>query len=389
MEDKAKIETMRSLKWFLLGRFLLTVLCIYAAEQMLGLFYDYGLFPAITNFLARQKIYITAARDTGNITIQALFYVIASFLPDGIANLLRQSAERGLGSSFRIMVASSAYEGGWGIAVRFVLILVFLLIVFASVLPYLAGALYYCRGVAGKVNELMEEEKERQLAYDRERNLLLSDIAHDIRTPLTTLCSYSKALTDGVADAAKQREYLQIIYRKSMQMNELLTLLFEYVKMGSDGFTLHIRTEDLGDMLRESVASLYADFERAGIALRVEIPETPAPCDMDKLQMTRAVTNLLTNAVRYGGAGGHVLVGLADDTITVADDGLQIDEELAGRIFEPFTRGDKARSTDGGSGLGLSIAHRIVALHGGELKLNRAYGHGYTKAFQIVLEKTD
>ena len=73
-----------------------------------------------------------------------------------------------------------------------------------------------------KVNELIEAEKEQQLAYDRQRNLLLSDIAHDIKTPITTLCSYSKALSDGVVQGEKRQEYLDAIYAKSMRMGELI-----------------------------------------------------------------------------------------------------------------------------------------------------------------------
>ena len=80
---------------------------------------------------------------------------------------------------------------------------------------------------------------------------------------------------------------------------------------------------------------------------------------------------------------------LADGKITVADDGMEIDAAFAQHIFEPFTRGDKARSTKGGSGLGLSIAAKIVEMHGGELKLDCDYGQGYTKAFQIVLKMAE
>ena len=389
MENREKIEAMSSLKWFLLVRFFLTVLCVYAAEQLLGFFWDYGIFPAIAAFLERQQIFITTAGSVNNITIQMLLYLLTAFWPDGIAKQLRGLAGRGLADSFHIVVSASAYEGVSGAMLRFAVAAVVLALLLVRTLPYLAGALYYCRSVAGKVDGLMEKEKERQLACDRERNLLLSDIAHDIRTPLATLCSYSRALADGVADGEKQRAYLEVIYRKSMQMNELLTLLFEYVKLGSDGFALHRETEDLGDILREIAAVMYADFERVGITLDVEIPETPQPGSVDRLQMTRAVTNLLANAIRYGREGGRVFFGLEDGTITVADDGLPIDEELAGRIFEPFARGDRARSADGGSGLGLSIAQRIAALHGGELRLDRAYGHGFTKAFQIVLAKED
>ena len=108
-------------------------------------------------------------------------------------------------------------------------------------------------------------------------------------------------------------------------------------------------------------------------------------CQLDPVQMTRAITNLLNNAIRYGKDGGRVLVRLEDYVITVADDGMEIDREFAEHIFEPFSRADKARSTAGGSGLGLSIAYKIVQMHGGELRLRLDYGQGYTKAFQILL----
>ena len=293
-----------------------------------------------------------------------------------------------MGNSLQIAVDSPLFTGRWGIVLRLLIITLFLVLLFVSILPYLAGAFYYCRIVTNKVNELMEEEKEQQLAYDRRRNLLLSDIAHDIKTPITTLCSYSKALSDDVVQGKKKQEYLDAIYSKSMRMSELITLLFEYVKMDSSGFRLHKEDGDLGEILRESVAMLYPDFEDRKMELRVDIPETPMPYNADKIQMARAVTNLLTNAVRYGREGGKTLVRLDEYTITVADDGMEIEKEFAEHIFEPFSRADKARSTKGGSGLGLSIASKIVEMHGGKLKLNCEYGHGYTKAFQIELHKT-
>lgn len=107
------------------------------------------------------------------------------------------------------------------------------------------------------------------------------------------------------------------------------------------------------------------------------------PCLVDKVHMTRAITNLLHNAVRYGKEGGKALVRLEDYCFTVADDGMAIDREFAEHIFEPFSRADKARCTTGGSGLGLSIAHKIVQMHNGELCVKLDYGQGYTKAFQI------
>ena len=103
--------------------------------------------------------------------------------------------------------------------------------------------------------------------------------------------------------------------------------------------------------------------------------------------MGRAVTNLLTNAIRYGRQGGKVLIQLEEGVLTVADDGMEIEPEFAEHIFEPFSRADKARSTKGGSGLGLSISAKVVQMHGGSLELHTDYGKGYTKAFMIRLQE--
>ena len=385
MAGGSTIEEKKSLKWFLIKRFLVTMLFIFVSEQLLGVFYNQIILPGMSLLLKSQQISITASGNPILLLVQMLLYLLASFLPGGFGVYVQHSISSQMGNSLRIAVDSPLFTGEWGVVLRLLIITLFLVLIFVSILPYLVGAFYYYRVVTKRVNKLMEEEKVQQLAYDRQRNLLLSDIAHDIKTPITTLCSYSKALSDDVVQGEKRQEYLDAIYNKSIRMSELITLLFEYVKMDSSGFELHKEDGDLGEILRECLAALYPDFEDRKMELRVEIPETAVPCNMDKVQMARAITNLLTNAVRYGREEGKALVRLEEYTITVADDGMEIDREFAEHIFEPFSRADKARSTKGGSGLGLSIASKIVQMHGGELKLDCDYGHGYTKAFQIFL----
>lgn len=385
MGNSNKAEEKKSLKWFLIQKFMLVMIFIFISEQIIGIFYNNILIPRISQLLARQQISVTADGNPAILILHMLFYVLASFLPNGISEYAQSLIGGKMEGSLQIAVDSPWFVGKWGIVFRLMIICMFLVLIFITVIPYLVGAFCYYRVVTKKVNELIEAEKEQQLAYDRQRNLLLSDIAHDIKTPITTLCSYSKALSDGVVQGEKRQEYLDAIYAKSMRMGELITLLFEYVKMDSSGFCLHKEEGDLGELLRECTALLYADFEDRRIALQVEIPDTPAPYNMDKIQMARAFTNLLTNAVRYGREGGSTLVRLEGYTVTVADDGMEIDREFAAHIFEPFSRADKARSTKGGSGLGLSIASKIVEMHGGELELDCDYGNGYTKAFRMML----
>lgn len=385
MEGGNRAEDKKSLKWFLIKRFLVVMLFILISEELIGIFYDNVVIPWVSLMLKSQHISVTSSGSPFILILQLLLYVLASFLPDGISAYVQLMISSHAGDSLQLAVDVPAAGERLGVLLRLVVIMLFLILIFVSLLPYLIGAFYYYRVVTKKVNELIAAEKEQQLAYDRQRNLLLSDIAHDIKTPITTLCSYSKALSDEVVQGEKRREYLDAIYNKSMRMSELITLLFEYVKMDSSGFELHREECDLGELLRESAAVLYTDFEDRGIELRIEVPEEPVPYSVDKVQMARAITNLLTNAIRYGREGGRTFVGLEAYTITVADDGMEIDTAFAQHIFEPFARGDKARSTKGGSGLGLSIAAKIVEMHGGELKLDCDYGQGYTKAFQIVL----
>lgn len=385
MDNRKKDGAAKSLKWFLIRRFFIIMFLIYVSEELLGIFYD-KLSIGISMFLSDWHISISAGGNPVSFVLQALLYSLTTLLPSTVAGYVQGTIGQWMGNSMRIAVTSPLFVGKWGIVLRLIVITVLFVMLLISLLPWILGAFYYYWVVTKQVNELIKEEKEKQLISDQKRNLLLSDIAHDIKTPLTTLCGYSKALYDGVVDEEKQREYLEAIHTKSMRMNELLTLLFEYVTMDSSGFVLHREEKEVGELLRECVAALYTDFEENHMTLDIDIPEKAMSCQLDPVQMTRAITNLLNNAIRYGKDGGRVLVRLEDYVITVADDGMEIDREFAEHIFEPFSRADKARSTAGGSGLGLSIAYKIVQMHGGELRLLLDYGQGYTKAFQILLQ---
>lgn len=375
----------KSVKWFLVQRFLLILFCIYWSVEAVNFLYRVVIIPAARAFLKSQQIEITGDSNMVAWLLQMLFYCVAGLLPPGVGEWVQGQIEYTMGSTMSVQVTSPLYSGGWGVALRILIIGGIIGLLFIRILPYLVGAFCYSRIVTRQFNELLAQEESQKLARDQRRNLMLSDIAHDIKTPITTICGYSKALSEGVAGEKDRQSYLDAIYAKAMRMDELITLLFEYVKLESEGFTLHWEPGDLAELTREMAALLYADFEDREMELVLEIPEEKVPFEMDRLQLGRAVTNLLTNAVRYGKAGGRVLVRLQEYELTVADEGEPVDPEFAAHIFEPFARGDKARSSKGGSGLGLGIAQRIVEMHGGKLALNQNFGEGYTKAFQIRL----
>lgn len=373
----------KTAKWYLIQRFLIVMFCVYWGGTLIDFLYRKALVPVILLFLESQQIEITGSSDVFGWMIQVLFYILSGFLPQGIREWSQRQIDLALGSSMRIEITSPLYDGLWGVALRILIIGGIAGIFLVRLLPYAVGAFYYSGVVAKQFDVLLSEEKEQKLMADQKRNLLLSDIAHDIKTPITTICGYSRALSEGVAEEEKRQAYLDVIYAKALRMDELITLLFEYVKLESEGFVLHRQQGDFAELVREMTALLYTDFEEKGMELVMEIDEEKMPMEMDRLQLGRAVTNLLTNALRYGKEGGKVLVRVSDYELTVADEGDPIDPELAVRIFEPFTRGDRARSTQGGSGLGLGIAKKIVEMHGGSLILSLSAEREYTKAFQM------
>ncbi len=409
MEEKKSAQGAGSLKWFLIQRFLVIILFIFVSEELLNVGYRLKIAPFLEETLHIRQLSVVTQEGSMLLLMLKMFLISAlSLLPGGIAAWLRNLIGRNMDSAFRLDIISPALEGVtnqrmldiYQLGILFIFFLLFLI----TLLPYFLAGCWYYKTVTDKVKDLLEEEKEQKEAYDRQRNLLLSDIAHDIKTPLTTVCGYARALVDDVVEGeAKKKEYLQAVYAKSMRMDELITLLFTYVKLDSDGFTLHKEKADLGEVLRENVALLYADFEENGMELEIEIPETPFPCSLDKIQMGRAFTNILSNAVKYNEKGTKVRVSLeelsdiSDMTfgmplneqyqICIEDNGTPIDEQLAEHIFEPFSRGDKARSTRGGSGLGLSISAKIIQMHGGKLTLESRRSNGFVKGFQILLTK--
>ena len=256
--------------------------------------------------------------------------------------------------------------------------------------PLVIVTIWFCKIVMNEVHRRNDEQEAIQHEYERKRNLMLSDIAHDLRTPITTIAGYSKALNDGmVKDEQKKAEYLLAIENKSKRMSDLITLLFDYIKMDSENFGLKRTSCDIAEVLRKNAALLYADVEDKGMELVVEIPEEACIVSVDELQISRVITNIINNSLRHNPRGTEIMLELAIDgnekQIIISDNGEEIEEEVALHIFEPFVVGDKSRRTKGGSGLGLSIAKKVVDMHGWELSLVQNTKR-YKKAFVINIK---
>lgn len=390
-------------KRFLIRRFLLILVFVSISEWLLSGFYESVLFPWLSDTLKIQ--YFMAGMGNG-LTIGRLLrgglYLaitgICEQLPDVAGVWLRTVGEWWGGTDMTGRIAMQTLHLNsrqtqiyiWGMVAITILILLTLLI------PYVAAAYSFSRMVEQQIQKMEEQERCQKEEYDRRKNLLLSDIAHDLKTPMTTMAGYAKALLSDVSEEngekyalskEKHQEYLEAIYNKSMQTCSLLNLLFEYVKLDSEGVQLKKVKEDLWELLRDSAAGLYMDFEENGMEMIPDIPEETCEMEVDRVQFQRVIQNLLNNALKHNQKGTRVWITAEQEeeqiTIQICDDGRMISEDTARYIFEPFVLGDESRKSKGGSGLGLSIAHKVVAMHGGSLTLEQGHNEVYTKAFVI------
>ena len=215
----------------------------------------------------------------------------------------------------------------------------------------------------------LEEQLRRERAFTRAA-------AHELKTPLAVLRSHAEALRENI-DPAKRTEYLDVVLDESDRMAALVGQLLDLSRL-EGGAPLKREPVDFAALVRESFDRLALPMERKGLRLTVELAE--GAVSGDRARLAEAVDNLAANALRYTPAGGGVAVRLERRgdalRLRVDNDGPHFTTEELTRLWEPFYRGDPARSRDtGGAGLGLAIVRAAVRAHGGTCGAeNRAGG---------------
>ncbi|WP_297212439.1 sensor histidine kinase [uncultured Flavonifractor sp.] len=236
-------------------------------------------------------------------------------------------------------------------------------------------------------DRLAESEAQRR-QLDQDRQKLIADISHDLKTPITVIAGYIDAICDGKVPPQEQERYLRAIQGKAEALTELVNAFHEYSKVEHPEFVLHPEHTDLCEFLREYLAGKYEEIDLAGFSLEVSIPERPVCCLLDPMQFRRVLDNLLSNALRHNRLGTVLYFSVSSTPRTallrMGDNGGGIPPELARHIFDPFVVGSEARSGRG-SGLGLSITRRIMEKHGGTISLNPHPAPGCSTEFLLEL----
>ncbi len=241
--------------------------------------------------------------------------------------------------------------------------------------------------MAGLLKE-SESSKERLII---EKQRMLADISHDLKTPITVIQGYAKAVSDGLTDEETQRQYLNTIFLKTERLTEMINTFYDYSKLEHPEFRLVKEKQDFAEFVREYLADKYDEIELLGFTLEAGIPEEIMEYSFDRVQMRRVFDNIFSNSLRHNKKGTTVYITLqqTDKSIRleIGDNGAGIPKEIRENLFEPFTVGDDSRNNKQGSGLGLAVARKIVELHGGALFLEKADNPAVSTLFVIRLMK--
>ena len=233
------------------------------------------------------------------------------------------------------------------------------------------------------------ERTEALQRADRRKDVFLASLAHELRNPLAPIRSAVEVLRLPNAPIAAGDQARAVIIRQLDQMTRLIDDLLDVSRITSDKLALKIERVELEPIIAMAVETSRPLIVHHQHGLSIDLTPVPVELEADPARLAQAINNLLSNAAKYTPAGGQIRLStdVRDDalTIRVADNGVGIEPDMLGRVFDLFTqgdRGDQAGST--GLGVGLTLARRLVEMHGGTLDGESA-GHGRGATFVIRL----
>lgn len=242
----------------------------------------------------------------------------------------------------------------------------------------------------------LKENAEEKMQNEKKSKELVSNISHDLKTPITSIKGYVEGIMDGVADTPeKMDKYIKTIYNKANDMDRLINELTTYSGIDSNKIPYHFHVLNIADYFQDCVEEVGLDLEQKDIQLNYT---NLAPADTcivaDPEQLKKVINNIISNSVKYMGHDeGIIDIRILDEgesvRIEIEDNGKGIAAKDIGNIFERFYRTDSSRnSLQGGSGIGLSIVKKIIEDHGGYVWATSKEGEGTCMHF-VIRKYTD
>ena len=225
--------------------------------------------------------------------------------------------------------------------------------------------------MTGKLEQLMDREREAE----RTKNELITSVAHDLRTPLTSILGYMEYLSMGQKlDEATREKYIHVVYLKAKRLQKLIEDLFSFTKLNYGKIAMKIGKVDIVMLLNQLLEDFYPSFEDKNLECEFSCAENSILIDADGNLLARLFDNLINNAIKYGAEGKLIRVEAQREheqvIVRVINYGYVIPKEDLNRIFNKFYRVEQSRSENtGGTGLGLAIVKNIVDMHRGKISV--------------------
>ena len=253
------------------------------------------------------------------------------------------------------------------------------------------GAIIGASKIARDITERKRSERLLREA-DRQKDEFLATLAHELRNPLAPICSAAELLKQAKSLAPELRAATAILERQARHMTHLVDDLLDMSRITSGRIRLQPEPIELTELLRGVIETYRQSADAARHQLAFAASGVPIHVNGDRIRLTQVVSNILHNAVKYTPPGGRIEIGLRTESrqaiVNVRDNGMGIPPEMLEHIFEPFAQLDRSfERTDGGLGIGLTLAKRLIELHQGRIDV-RSAGRGKGTEFLIHLPTT-
>ena len=226
-----------------------------------------------------------------------------------------------------------------------------------------------------RIQQGFKKAVDEEVKNERMKTELVTNVSHDLRTPLTSIIGYLELLSGKVEIPAEmQKKYIDIAYAKSKRLEKLIEDLFGFTKMNYGKVAMHVSKVDIVKLLSQLLEEFYPSFKDKNLSYELQSNVPGKVITADGNLLARLFDNLINNAIKYGADGKRVLVQIHAEeevvTVSVTNYGYVIPADELPLLFNKFYRVEQSRSTNtGGTGLGLAIAKNIVDMHGGTIQV--------------------
>lgn len=262
---------------------------------------------------------------------------------------------------------------------KLIIIIIILVIILSVVIKYLHDTF----------KKLVKAKKETEKA-NKEITRFMTNISHDLRTPITVILGYTQAIIDGhVEDSKDKDKYIERIYKRTKYLNELIEDFFLVARLEDNRINIFKEPVDINRLIKSIVLEMELSFNNKDIDLVLELDKNiTEPVEIDKLKMYRAIENLINNAIKYTNQNGTIkiktkLLNNSQVEISIQDNGIGIKEEDIPYLFDRYFKGKNRGNNKESFGLGLYITKEVINKHNGRIWVESKLNEG--SVFYIVI----